>query len=141
MDMSIYQRISSIKLQYLKNRCVFIPSDEMISILKGMGSTDADLAILKDAGDKLVQDPTLDFRKSRNGRYCYDPANKNLYRTEFQPFILSKEEDFVRHDSNTVRKFRGLSECLQNNTAFQNLLIFKHLICHDIHIKQRPGSY
>ncbi len=61
----------------------------------------------------------LPFRKSRNGRFCFDFDRAQIERLEFQPFVLSVEEDFIRYDSGKVRHFRGINDDLQLNTAFR----------------------
>ncbi|MFI9721790.1 2OG-Fe dioxygenase family protein [Streptomyces sp. NPDC052396] len=88
--------------------------------------------------DGLVGDPTLPFRKSRNGRFCLDPVARQARRLEFQPFVLSKEEDFVRHDSGELRVFDEVRDDLQLNTAFQALLAFKLLLIEGVETARRP---
>jgi hypothetical protein len=108
------------------------------AILSSLGATDEDLEQLKLVSDKLTSDPTLPFRKTRNGRFCLDPEAQRAYRLEFQPFILSCEEDFVRHDSDTVRRFDEVQDDLQLNTALQSLLALKFLIIHGVDAARRP---
>lgn len=110
----------------------------MVQLLKYLGTTTLEISFLKSISDKLCPDPTLNFRESRNGRFFYHHLEKSIYRTEFQPFILSTEEDFVRHDSNKVRKFMGLNEDLTQNIAFQNLLKIKYYLIHGIDFTKRP---
>nr|WP_212995108.1 hypothetical protein [Elizabethkingia argenteiflava] len=90
--------------------------------MKSLGTSDYDLNALRKTSNLLKKDSTLNFRESRNGRLVYE--NKKIYRTEFHSFVLSAEEDFVRHDSGKVRNFYGLQETT-TNTAFQSLLRFK----------------
>ncbi len=111
----------------------------MKKILKNIGANDNDINKLKLVSNNLTKDPTLPFRKSRNGRFCYDFDKNKLLRLEFQPFVLSEGEDFVRHDSGTIRTFRGVEDELQLNSAFQALMIFKSYMLKGIEIKKRPG--
>lgn len=62
-----------------------------------------------------------------------------IYRTEFQPFVLSADEDFIRHDSGKIRYFRGLEEQLTTNLAFQSLLRIKNFLVSGLDIPPRPN--
>ncbi|SGY91092.1 2OG-Fe dioxygenase family protein [Moritella viscosa] len=139
MNTLTHAKLNDIKRGYKKNRMAYIPGEELLEVLIGLGAKRDDIEELQLVSEGLVDDPTLAFRRSRSGRFCYDLNKKNCYRTEFQPFVLSKEEDFIRHDSGKDRHFRGLSESLQDNTIFKSLLLFKHLVCHDIVTTCRPN--
>ncbi|ONI81703.1 hypothetical protein ALI144C_19820 [Actinosynnema sp. ALI-1.44] len=110
----------------------------MTRLLAALGATEEDLQKIKLVSDNLSKDPTLPFRESRNGRFCIDFDTAQAYRLEFQPFVLSAEEDFVRHDSNMVRRFDEIGNDLQLNSTLQALLKFKSLVIKDVPIKHRP---
>ncbi|MCP3981064.1 MAG: 2OG-Fe dioxygenase family protein [bacterium] len=110
----------------------------MEEILLGLGATPEDIEALRTASENLAADPTLRFRESRNGRFCFDYEQNRLQRLEFQPFILTKDEDFVRHDSGKVREFRGIQDDLQLNTGFQALMRFQAAVTRDIDVQRRP---
>ena len=52
---------------------------------------------------------------------------------------MSENENFKRHDSGQMRKFRGIQDELQLNTAFQSLMIFQMLIFKDMKSKKRSN--
>lgn len=138
---SYYQAVAEImklRSKYITNRSVFIEGSDMASLLLGLGATRADLDALQRVSDNLYSDPTLPFRRSRNGRFCFDFSTSSVRRLEFQPFALSVEEDFKRHDSGQIRVFDEVQDELQLNTAFQALLVFKGMICHGVATAQRP---
>ncbi|RVU20514.1 hypothetical protein EOT10_27860 [Streptomyces antnestii] len=130
--------IDDIKAQYTRDRVAFIKGEDLIDILSAFGATPESIEDFKKVTEDLPPDPTLDFRKARNGRFCIDPANGQAYRTEFQPFVLSAEEDFVRHDSGKTRHFAEMDNNTQLNPTFKALLIFKALIAGDLQILHRP---
>ncbi|KAF5858847.1 hypothetical protein ETB97_003644 [Aspergillus alliaceus] len=123
---------------FIQNRLIFVKSDRMIPILKVLGATDEDLENMKTVSDSLCDDPTLPFRRSKNGRFYFDFEQSKLRRLEFQPFALSVEEDFVRHDSGKIREFEEVDGNLQGNTALHALFLFKALMFHGMSFKQRP---
>ncbi|KAB7836984.1 2OG-Fe dioxygenase family protein [Streptomyces mobaraensis] len=130
--------IADVRSRYVRDRAVFVEGARMTEILRFLGASDADLERLRHVSDGLRNDPTLPFRKSRNGRFCLDPVERRARRLEFQPFVLSKEEDFVRHDSGELRVFEEVRDDLQQNTAFQALLAFKFLVIEDVAMAHRP---
>ena len=136
---ALHDDIIQIREEYIKNRYVFVSGKTMSGIIKNLGASDYDIKNLKRVSENLAEDPTLPFRESRNGRFCYDFDRNELLRLEYQPFVLSAEEDFVRHDSGQVRAFRGVEDELQLNTAFQALMFFKSYILKGMDIKKRPG--
>ncbi len=79
--------ILEIQATYLRDRTVFIEGGQMIDILTALGATDADLATLPRVSNGLSQDPTLPFRKTKNGRFCFDHDNWQIKRLELQPFV------------------------------------------------------
>lgn len=79
-------------------------------------------------GDYLAQDPTLSFRHTRTGRYLFDNDIETISRLEYQPFVLTEEDGFIREDSGAQRHFRALDDRWQSNTAYQALLKLKMLL-------------
>jgi hypothetical protein len=59
-------------------------------------------------------------------------------RLEFQPFVLSAAEGFVRHDSGQLRRFRGIQDEVQWNTAFQALIRLKAFVTSGVNVNPRP---
>ncbi|VAW39589.1 hypothetical protein MNBD_GAMMA01-2253 [hydrothermal vent metagenome] len=55
-------------MRYAKIRLTFIEGTVMVKILRYFGASDDDLKLLENSGSNLLNDPTLPFRKSRNGR-------------------------------------------------------------------------
>jgi len=130
--------VMDVRSEYIRDRWTFVDGPRMVSLLSSLGATDEDFEQLKLVSDRLKSDPTLPFRKTRNGRFCLDPQARRAYRLEAQPFILSREEDFVRHDSETLRKFDEVQDDLQLNSALQAMLLFKFLVIHGVDIARRP---
>ena len=138
---TFYESISEImrlRKEYVKNRAVFVESKDMIPLLLGLGANRSDLADIQLVSNNLYLDPTLPFRRSRSGRFCIDFDNNTLRRLEFQPFLLSIEEDFKRHDSGQVRRFDEIYDNLQCNSAFQALFAYKAMMIHGVETAQRP---
>ncbi|GIJ29213.1 hypothetical protein Vqi01_43750 [Micromonospora qiuiae] len=131
--------IAQIKERYVRDRAAFVRGEHLIRILSAFGSTPESVAAFQRVTEGLPPDPTLAFRKARNGRFCLDVAAGRAYRTEFQPFVLTADEDFVRHDSGKVRHFAEINDETQQNPTFQALLIFKMLVVNDVEIVHRPG--
>ncbi|MER8101074.1 2OG-Fe dioxygenase family protein [Kitasatospora sp. NPDC094016] len=134
----VISELTQIKKEYVEQRSAFVPGERMAGLLKGLGATDADLAQLQRVSDDLPDDPTLPFRQSKNGRFHFDVKNGTIDRGEFQPFALSADEDFVRHDSGQKREFAEVGDDLQLNRAFQGLLLFKAFMVQDVEIAHRP---
>ncbi|MEU3711042.1 2OG-Fe dioxygenase family protein [Streptomyces catenulae] len=135
---AVSAEIREIKHRYVRDRSVFVEGAQLAGILRALGASGADLERLAHVGDGLRSDPTLPFRKSQNGRFRLDPVARRATRLEFQPFVLSKEEDFVRHDSGELRVFEEVRDDLQLNTAFQALLAFKSLVIGGVATAHRP---
>ncbi|KAL4983949.1 2OG-Fe dioxygenase-domain-containing protein [Aspergillus falconensis] len=131
--------IMKLRETYEKDRFIFVKGSEMVQLLKGLGAREEDFEALPRVSDRLYGDPTLPFRKTRNGRFCFDFNRRTLRRLEFQPFVLSAEEGFKRHDSGQTRSFDEIEDDLQLNTAFQALCLFKAMIFHGIPMRQRPN--
>jgi hypothetical protein len=140
-DSNYYGAIASImeiRRKYIEDRLVFVEGEKMVSLLKALGVRDQDFELIKRVSDNLGKDPTLPFRRSKNGRFCFDFGTNSVRRLEFQPFALSAEEDFKRYDSGQTRTFDEVDNDLQLNTVFQALLIFKAMIFQGISTAQRP---
>lgn len=136
---TIVEFIEDIHSDYVKNRFTYVEGKMMEEILRFLGATDADLVNLQQSGDDLGEDPTLPFRKSRNGRFLIDFDKKVVSRLSFQSFILSKGEEFIRYDSDILRNFRGIQDNVQTNSAFQALIKFQSIILQNVNIKGRPN--
>lgn len=130
--------LDEVKKAYQEHRSAFIPGATMQAILLALGARPEDFARLQQVSANLADDPTLPFRKSRNGRFCFDFDRARIERLEFQPFVLSVEEDFIRYDSGKVRHFRGINDDLQLNTAFQALMKFKAYVIDGVGVTPRP---
>nr|POF13543.1 hypothetical protein CFP56_02566 [Quercus suber] len=131
-------KIMKIRETYLENRSTFIEGEKLVPILRFLGAKDEDIPKLQKVSNRLYEDPTLPFRKSRNGRFCLDMDSQTLRRLEFQPFALSVEEDFKRYDSGQIRVFDEVENDLQLNSVFQALLVFKAMVIHGIPTVARP---
>lgn len=131
--------IIRIRSEYISQKYTFIKGSDLKKILIAIGAKEEDFAKLQLVSNNLVPDPTLPFRESRNGRFKFDFNSNKIKRLEFQPFILSTDEDFVRHDSGKVREFRGIQDDLQLNTAFQALMVFKSLIIYGVDVPLRKN--
>lgn len=131
--------LRDIHESYLKDRFVTIDGRDMIRVLEEFGVRDKDFDALKTVGDHLAPDPTLPFRETNGARFCLDSDQGSISRLEFQPFVLSVKEDFVRHDSGKLRRFRGIGDNLQLNKAFHALLFFKYFIIRDVYVSPRPN--
>ncbi|MBF4617845.1 2OG-Fe dioxygenase family protein [Clavibacter sp. VKM Ac-2873] len=128
----------ALRGEYLRDRAIFVPGGRLIPILRALGAQESDFAALRQTSEGLVGDPTLPFRRTRNGRFAFDLANSRIKRLEPQPFVLSAAEDFIRHDSGKPRVFDPIGLELQDNTVMQALLRFKCLIVRDTRVEPRP---
>ncbi|MCC4316799.1 2OG-Fe dioxygenase family protein [Streptomyces malaysiensis] len=130
--------LTQIRSSYVRDRYAFVPGEKMVRIVQALGATDEDLDRLVTVSDALESDPTLPFRKTRTGRFGFDPVAMEVRRLEFQPFMLSTEDDFVRHDAGKVRVFDEIRDDLQLNTALKALFVFKFLVFDGMTIEHRP---
>lgn len=128
MNSLLINKISEIRKEYKNNKYVFIPQNIVIDLIKQLGAEEKDINTLMEYGDYLAQDPTLSFRHSRTGRYLFDNDIETISRLEYQPFVLTEEDGFIREDSGTQRHFRALDDRWQSNTAYQALLKLKMLL-------------
>ncbi|MFS8204277.1 2OG-Fe dioxygenase family protein [Streptomyces sp. CWNU-52B] len=135
---SLTSEIAEIRSSYVRDRLAFVPGEQMVRIVQALGATDEDLDRLVTVSDALESDPTLPFRKTRTGRFGFDPVALEVRRLEFQPFMLSTEDDFVRHDAGQVRVFDEIRDDLQLNTALQALFVFKYLVFDGMTVEPRP---
>ena len=129
--------ILKIREQYIRNRSIFVSGQDFLPILLGLGASHEDIMTLPSTSDNLESDPTLPFRKSANSRFCFDWDTKSVCRIENQPFILSKDEDFVRFDSGKVRNFDEIKPEISLNSAFLAMLIFKAIMINGVDIAKR----
>lgn len=128
MNSLLINKISEIRKEYKNNKYVFIPQNIVIDLIKQLGAEEKDINTLMEYGDYLAQDPTLSFRHSRTGRYLFDNDIETISRLEYQPFVLTEEDGFIREDSGAQRHFRALNDRWQSNTAYQALLKLKMLL-------------
>ncbi|MFJ2214304.1 2OG-Fe dioxygenase family protein [Streptomyces sp. NPDC101062] len=135
---AVASEIAEIRSTYIRDRFAFVPGAQLTGIVKELGATDDDLDNLATVSDGLKSDPTLPFRKTRTGRFGFDPRSMRVRRLEFQPFMLSMEDDFVRHDSGRVRVFDEIRNDLQLNTALQALFVFKFMVFDGVPVTHRP---
>ncbi|TLD08122.1 hypothetical protein PspLS_11953 [Pyricularia sp. CBS 133598] len=138
---SFYKTIGDIikfRNKYLEKRNIFVNSRRMLPLLRAFGARDEDFEAFKLVSDNFYNNPTLPFRRSRNGRFYFNFGTSTVRRLEFQPFALLLEDHFKRHDSGKVRIFDEVQDELQLNTAFQALMVFKAFICHGVPTVPRP---
>ncbi|WP_217177613.1 2OG-Fe dioxygenase family protein [Streptomyces sp. AC495_CC817] len=135
----IHRRLSALRSRFIADRALFLPARETAEILTGLGASSRDLEALRRMGDDLVGDPTLPFRRSRNGRFALDFDARAISRLAPQPFVLTAEEDFVREDSGVVRRFDELTPALAGNSALAALLVFKFLMIESVLVLPRAG--
>ncbi|CRL62286.1 2OG-Fe dioxygenase family protein [Proteus penneri] len=128
MNGLLIDKISEIKKEYKNNKYVFIPQNIVIDLIKQLGAKEKDINTLMEYGDYLAQDPTLSFRHTRTGRYLFDNDIETISRLEYQPFVLTEEDGFIREDSGAQRHFRALDDRWQSNTTYQALLKLKMLL-------------
>lgn len=136
--LTVKEELTQLREQFIRDRVIFLEGRRMISLLKKLGATAEDFEDIQKVSDGLPLDPTLPFRRSKNCRFVYDFKKDELRRLEFQPFMLSAEEDFVRHDSGTERIFEEVDNDLQLNSVLQALFIFKAFMFRDTPFKHRP---
>lgn len=131
-------KVASWRQRYIEDRYIFVPGAEMIQILEGLGGKQEDLPFIHTVGDRLTSDPTLEYRKTKQGRYSIDWETNKIKRLEFQPFLLSVDEDFNRFDSDRYRHFEENSDNDQANTMFRALMVFKSLVIKGVKVVKRP---
>lgn len=136
---SIKSSFNSLRKKYVRDGYLWIPGHEMLDYLKIFGADADDLDELAMTGDHLPKDPTLVFRRSKNGRFEFRPDQGIINRLVFQPFILDVNQDFKRHDSGKMRYFRGLQDDVQNNSVFKALLAFKMSLVNNTKTRKRPA--
>lgn len=137
-----YQSIASImalRASFLRDRHVFVRGEDMVPILKGLGAREDDFELVKQISDLTGPDPTLDYRTVTYGRYCIDPETRSIRRLAAQPYTLTVQEDYKRHDSGIPRMFDETPLEMQGNTVVQALMLFKALIFQNVPITPRAG--
>jgi hypothetical protein len=135
-----YEAIASImalRTSYLEDRFIFVRGKEMVPILQGLGARDEDFEFVQEISDLTGPDPTLDYRSVTYGRYCIDPETRSIRRLESQPYTLTVQEDYKRHDSGVPRMFDEAPLEMQGNTVVQALMIFKSLVFQGVPITPR----
>jgi len=135
----VLTELRDLRKRYLSERLLFLPAREMRPLLIALGASDVDLRTLPAYAESLRPDPTLPFRRSRNGRFVFDFGRREIYRSPKQGFVLTEGEDFVRHDSGMVREFAELEVGFQQNSAFRSLLLFKALMVDGVEVDKRRG--
>lgn len=139
-DAKFYRSIATImalRQAYIRDRFIFVKGEDMVPILKGLGARDADFGLLHSVSDQAGPDPTLDYRTVSFGRYCIDSDTRSIRRLENQPYTLTVEEDYVRHDSGIPRIFAETPAEMQRNTVIQALMVFKALVFQNVPITPR----
>ncbi|KAG9256672.1 2OG-Fe dioxygenase-domain-containing protein [Emericellopsis atlantica] len=127
----------TLRTSYLRNRYIFVKGEDMIPILSGLGARQEDFESVQQISDLTGPDPTLDYRSVTYGRYCIDPETRSIRRLESQPYTLTVQEDYKRHDSGVPRTFDEAPSDMQGNTVVQALLLFKALIFHGVQVPPR----
>ncbi|KAE8380149.1 2OG-Fe dioxygenase-domain-containing protein [Aspergillus bertholletiae] len=139
-DASFYEAIATImalRQTYIQDRFIFVKGEDMIPIIKGLGARDIDFELLKSISDQTGADPTLNYRAASFGRYCIDSEKRNIRRPEQQPYTLTIQEDYKRHDSGMPRDFMETPADMQENAVVQALMVFKALVFQDVSITPR----
>ena len=136
--LTVKEELNQLREQFIRDRVIFLEGRRMVALLKKLGAIAEDFENIRKVSDGLPQDPTLPFRRSKNCRFIYDFKKDELRRLEFQPFMLSADEDFVRHDSGAERIFEEVDNDLQLNSVLQAFFIFKSFMFRDTAFKQRP---
>lgn len=109
----------------------------MVPILKGLGAREDDFELIQEISDLTGPDPTLDYRSVTYGRYCIDPETRSIRRLEQQPYTLTVQEDYKRHDSGIPRMFDEAPSDMQGNTVVQSLMLFKALVFQGVPVTPR----
>ncbi|VTP81665.1 Uncharacterized protein conserved in bacteria (DUF2257) [Proteus vulgaris] len=128
MNSLLINKISEMKKEYKNNKYLFIPQILVIDLIKQLGAEEKDINTLMEYGDYLAQDPTLSFRYSRTGRYLFDNDLETISRLEYQPFVLTEEDGFIREDSGAQRHFRALDDRWQSKYRLSSLIKIKDVI-------------
>ncbi|TPX16308.1 uncharacterized protein E0L32_003957 [Thyridium curvatum] len=139
-DARFYESIAAImalRKIYLQHRFIFVRGEDMSAILEGLGAKKADFTSVQEISDLTGPDPTLDYRSVTYGRYCIDPETRSIRRLETQPYTLTVQEDYKRHDSGVPRMFDETPTDMQGNTVVQALMLFKALIFHGVPVSPR----
>lgn len=109
----------------------------MVPILKGLGARNDDFENVQQISDLTGPDPTLDYRSVTYGRYCIDPETRSIRRLVTEPYTLTVQEDYKRHDSGIPRMFDEAPADMQGNTVVQALMIFKALVFQGVVVTPR----
>lgn len=109
----------------------------MVPILEGLGARKDDFESVQQISDLTGPDPTLDYRTVTYGRYCIDSETRSIQRLETQPYTLTVQEDYKRHDSGIPRMFDETPTVMQGNTVVQALMLFKALVFQGVPVTPR----
>lgn len=129
--------IMALRNTYLQNRFIFVRGEDMVPILEGLGARQDDFESVKQVSDLTGPDPTLDYRSVTYGRYCIDPETRSIRRLAAQPYTLTLQEDYKRHDSGIPRMFDETPTDMQGNTVVQALMLFKALVFQGVPVTPR----
>jgi hypothetical protein len=129
--------IMSLRATYLRDKYIFVRGEAMIPILAGLGAHPDDFPLVQEISDLTGPDPTLDYRSVTYGRYHIDPETRSIRRLTSQPYTLTVQEDYKRHDSGIPRTFDEAPTAMQGNTVVQALMLFKALVFHNIPVPPR----
>jgi hypothetical protein len=129
--------IMSLRTTYLRDKYIFVRGETMIPILTGLGALPTDFPLVQEISDLTGPDPTLDYRSVTYGRYHIDPETRSIRRLASQPYTLTVQEDYKRHDSGIPRTFDEAPTAMQGNTVVQALMLFKALIFHNVPVPPR----
>lgn len=123
-----------------KEKHLFIPGQEMTELLKYVfGAKDEDFEELRNVCDNMNQDPHLKFRKSSMYRLGFDLKRGTARRLQREPFILTEDDGFKRHDSGMCRFFGEPQAWIFENSAFQALMRFKAFMMYGVSSLPRRG--
>ncbi|KAL6849667.1 hypothetical protein ACO1O0_009210 [Amphichorda felina] len=139
-DTKFYEAIAKImalRASYLRDRYIFVQGKDMIPILSGLGAREEDFESVQQISDLTGPDPTLDYRSVTYGRYCIDPETRSIRRLASQPYVLTVQEDYKRHDSGVPRTFDEAPPDMQGNTVVQALMVFKALVFQGVPVTPR----
>ncbi|PWY88536.1 hypothetical protein BO70DRAFT_184454 [Aspergillus heteromorphus CBS 117.55] len=139
-DVQFYEAITKImalRQTYLRDHYIFVRGEDMVPILRGLGAREEDFEFLKFISDQTGDDPTVDYRTLTYGRYCIDFETRSIRRLERQPFTLTVQEDYKRHDSGIPRDFDEAPADMQGNTVVQALMLFKALVFQNVPVVPR----
>ena len=129
--------IMALRRTYLDHRYIFVRGEDMVRILEGLGVRKDDFTAVRKISDLTGPDPTLDYRTVTYGRYRIDSETRSIGRLQSQPYTLTEQEDYKRHDSGVPRTFDEAPTDMQGNTVVQALMVFKALLIQGVPVSLR----